>query len=165
MTTMRTVRWIASLMALAMLASWPVAPVLVAQTNEIRTVVAKASFEDAKFGLTNAIINRGLVIDYTGRLGEMLTRTGKDVGSTKVIYKHAEYVVFCSSKLSRDMMEADPANIAMCPYVIFYYETAAKPGEVVIGYRRPPARGNAKSKAALVAVDGLLSAIIKEAAK
>ncbi len=95
----------------------------------------------------------------------MLARTGKDVGSEKQIYRHAEYVTFCSAKLSRAMMEADPANIAMCPYVIFFYETAAKPGEVVVGYRRPVLRGNDKSKAALKEVDALLAGILKEAAK
>ena len=136
-----------------------------AQSDEIRTSVSKSSFEDAKFELTNAIVNRGLVIDYTGRLADMLARTGKDVGSDKPIYRHAEYVTFCSAKLSRAMMEADPANAAMCPYVMFFYETAAKPGEVVIGYRRPLLRGDAKSKAALTEVDNLLAGILKEAVK
>lgn len=136
-----------------------------AQSDEIRTAVSKSSFEDAKFELTNAIVNRGLVIDYTGRLADMLARTGKDVGSDKQIYRHAEYVTFCSAKLSRAMMEADPANAAMCPYVMFFYETAAKPGEVVIGYRRPILRGDAKSKAALTEVDNLLAGILKEAVK
>lgn len=137
----------------------------ISQSDDIKTAVSKSSFEDVKFELNNAIVNRGLVIDYTGRLADMLARTGKDVGSEKQIYRHAEYVTFCSAKLSRAMMEADPANIAMCPYVIFFYETAAKPGEVVVGYRRPVLRGNDKSKAALKEVDALLAGILKDAAK
>lgn len=136
-----------------------------ASAEEIRTATAKASFDDVKFELTNAIVNRGLVIDATGRLGDMLVRTGKDVGSEKPIYKHAEYVTFCSSKLSRRMMEADPANIAFCPYVIFIYEPVATPGEIVVGYRAPFMRGDTPSKAALVEIDALLGAIIKEAVK
>lgn len=133
--------------------------------QEMRTLTAKSSFDDVKFELTNAIVNRGLVIDATGRIGDMLARTGKDVGSEKPIYKSAEYVTFCSAKLSRNMMEADPANIAFCPYVVFIYEAIAKPGEIVVGYRPPTPRGDDRSKAALAEIDALLGGIIKDAVK
>lgn len=142
-----------------------VAGTATASAQDIRTATTKASFEDVKFELSNAIINRGLVIDATGRIGDMLARTGKDVGSETPIYKHAEYVTFCSAKLSRAMMEADPSNIAFCPYVIFLYEPAAKPGEVTVGYRPPIARGDARSKAALAEIDALLAAIIKDSVR
>ena len=94
----------------------------------------------------------------------MLERTGADVGSNKQIYVNAEFVLFCSAKLSRAMVEADPGNLGYCPYVVFLYEAAATPGEIVVGYRRPAA-GNEASKQALAAIDALLDGIVKEAVK
>ena len=61
----------------------------------------KAKYDDVKFELNNAIVGRGLTIDFNGQVSKMLDRTGADVGSTKAIYKQAEYVSFCSAKLSR----------------------------------------------------------------
>lgn len=129
------------------------------------TFSAKKSFEDAKFDLTNAITDKGLTIDTTGHIASMLERTGADVGSTKPIYKAAEYVTFCSAKLSRQMMEADAGNMGLCPYVMFLYETVAKPGEVTVGYRRLPDDGSDASKAAFKAINALLEGLAKEAAK
>ena len=136
-----------------------------ATAQDLKTYRKTAAFDDVKFDLTNAITNRGLVTDFNGNLGAMLDRTGKDVGSTKAIYKQAEYFTFCSAKLSRDMMEADAANIGFCPYVMFVYTLADKPGEVVVGYRRPPAVGSDASKKPLAAIDALLDGIAKEAVK
>ncbi|MGY9032036.1 MAG: DUF302 domain-containing protein, partial [Rhodobacterales bacterium] len=39
------------------------------------------SFDDATFGVENAIIDHGLVIDYTSHVSEMLSRTRADIGS------------------------------------------------------------------------------------
>lgn len=136
-----------------------------ASAQDLRTYIKAASFEDVKFDLTNAITNRGLVVDYTGNVGGMLERTGKDVGSTKAIYKNAEYFSFCSAKLSREMMEADAANVGFCPFVMFAYVTAVKPAEVVVGYRRLPKGETAASVKALAAVNDLLDGLAKEAVK
>jgi len=67
--------------------------------------------------------------------------------------------------LSRKMVEADPANIVFCPYVIVIYSLAGDPGTVYVGYRRPQQVGTPASRASLKAVDELLSGIVKEAAK
>ena len=136
-----------------------------AVAQELKTYRKAGSYDDVRFDLTNAITNRGLVSDHSGNLAAMLERTGKDVGSTKLIYKAAEYFTFCSARLSRDMMEADAANAGWCPYVMFVYETAAKPGEVVVGYRRPPGTGNPAAQKAFAAIDALLDGIAKEAVK
>jgi uncharacterized protein (DUF302 family) len=136
-----------------------------ADAQELVTFTKKASFDDARFDLTNAITNRGLVIDSNGKVGDMLARTGKDVGSTKAVYKAAEYFAFCSAKLSREMMEADAANLGYCPFIMFAYETAAKPGEVVVGYRKLPIVGNEGSSKAFGEINAMLDAIAKEAAK
>ena len=121
-------RWLLIAGSALLLAALVLATAAAAQAQQLKTYTKKAAFDDVKFDLTNAITNRGLVVDFNGNVGGMLARTGKDVGSTKAVYKHAEYFVFCSAKLSREMMEADPANAGFCPFVMFAYEAAAKPG-------------------------------------
>lgn len=123
------------------------------------------SYEDVKFDLTNAIIERGLVVDFTGNVAGMLERTGADVGSTKKLYRNAEYFLFCSAKLSREMMEADPANLGLCPFIVFIYEREDKPGEIVVGFHEPVSRGGSASMGAIKAVQTLLSDIVSEATK
>ncbi len=134
-----------------------------AAAQEVRTYTRKASYDDIRFELTNAIINRGLTIEQNGQIGKMLERTGADVGSDKPIYKSAEFFTFCSAKLSRQMMEADPMNIGFCPYVMFIYEGVGEPGVIVVGYRRPPDSGSPDTKAALAEIDALLDGIAREA--
>jgi len=134
-----------------------------AAAQEVRTYTRKASYDDIRFELTNAIINRGLTIEQNGQIGKMLERTGADVGSDKPIYKSAEFFTFCSAKLSRQMMEADPMNIGFCPYVMFMYEGVGEPGVIIVGYRRPPDSGSPDTKAALAEIDALLDGIAREA--
>ena len=136
-----------------------------ALAQEPKLYRVRASYEDVKFELNNAIITRGLALESTGKIGDMLERTGADVGSAKAIYKAAEFFTFCSARYSRRMMEADPANVAFCPMVVFIYETEATPGEVVVGYRPPALHGSEASKAALADVDKLLDGIAKDAVK
>ncbi|MCQ0091728.1 DUF302 domain-containing protein [Roseovarius sp. M141] len=95
----------------------------------------EGSFDDAAFAVENAIVGRGLVVDYVSHTGEMLNRTGADVGSTKELFVEADIFLFCSAQLSRQVMEADPMNIAHCPYGIF---VADQGGDVMIGYRTYP---------------------------
>ncbi len=138
---------------------------ITAATQELITRTKSAAFADVKFELDNAIIERGLAVDRTGDVGGMLDRTGADVGSTKKLYLHAEYVAFCSAKLSRAMMEADPGNVGFCPFVVYIYERADKPGEIVVGARPPPIQGDAASRAALGEVQALLKGIVEAAVK
>ncbi|MDC0012775.1 DUF302 domain-containing protein [Octadecabacter sp.] len=93
------------------------------------------SFEDATFPVESAIIGKGLVIDYVSHTGEMLNRTGADVGSDVELFAAADIFVFCSASLSRGVMEVDAMNIAYCPYGVF---VAERDGEVMIGYRNYP---------------------------
>ncbi len=135
-------------------------------SSELGLVTKKGSFEDARQDLQDAVINAGLKIDYQGAIGKMLERTAADIGATKPIYKNAEFFTFCSAALSRAMMEADPANVGFCPYVMFVYERADKPGEVVVGYRKPPSSSaNPAAQKAFAAIENLLQKILKEAAK
>ena len=123
-----------------------------------------AQFHDVRDELRLAIESKGLVIDYHGLVNRMLERTGKDVGSARKLYAGAEAFVFCSAALSRKTMEADPANMAMCPYSIVVYETLSEPGTVRVAYRRPwRGDGSPASQAALKEVEALLDAIAREA--
>jgi uncharacterized protein (DUF302 family) len=136
-----------------------------AAAQGIKTYMKKGNYDDVKLELSDAITKRGLVVDYNGNVGGMLDRTGKDVGSTKQVYKKAEYLVFCSAKLSRDMMEANAANMGYCPFVVYIYEAAAKPGEIVVGFRRMPSAATGASAKAFKAIDTMLDEITKEAVK
>ena len=127
--------------------------------DDVATVTSEASFGDVTAGVENAIVNRGYTIDYHGFIGDMLERTAGDVGATKRIYANAEFLTFCSAVLSRKVMEADPADMAYCPYVVFVYELADKPGTVTIGYRKLPAGGPRDE------VNKLLGEVIAEAAE
>jgi hypothetical protein len=123
-----------------------------------------ARFDDVRDELKLAIEGKGLVIDYESFVNRMLERTGKDVGSPRKLYGDAQAFVFCSAALSRKTMEADAANVAICPYSIVVYETLREPGTVHVAYRRPwRPDGPAASKAALKEVETLLDRIAREA--
>lgn len=135
-----------------------------ADPNPVVTYSKKAKFEDVRDDLKSAIESKGLVIDYHSYVNRMLERTGKDVGSAKKLYVDAQAFVFCSAALSRKTMEADPANMAQCPYSISAYTTAAESEKVFVSYRRPwRPDGSAASKAALKEVEALLDGIAREA--
>ncbi len=121
------------------------------------------SFENVRDDVVMAITDRGMVVNNVAHVGEMLERTGKDLGDSKQVYRKAEALEFCSAVVSRKMMEADPDNIVFCPYVIAVYEVPGKPGEVRIAYRRPVITGSPASQKALKAVDELLSGIVRDA--
>ncbi len=133
-----------------------------ASDDDVKVLKTKAPFADVKQDVSDAIVNRGYVIDYTAKIGGMLARTGKDVGSSKKIYNNAETVQFCSAVLSRKMMEADPADIAFCPFVVFYYERADQLGTVYVGFRELDDDGSDASEAAKKMINKLLEDIIKE---
>lgn len=132
--------------------------------SDVRSYAVKDNFESVKQDVIDAIIKRGLVVDYTAHIGAMLARTAKDVGASKTIYTDAQAVQFCSATLSRRTMEADPANIAFCPYVIFVYALPGSPGTTYVGYRPLPRVGSKQSGAAIDAVNALLDGIIRAAA-
>ena len=106
-----------------------------AQAQDVITYDFEGSFEDATFALESAIVDRGLVIDYVSHVGDMLNRTGEDVGSEEVIFENADIFLFCSAAVSRRVMEEDPMNIVHCPYSIF---VAERDGEVMMGHRAYP---------------------------
>lgn len=125
-----------------------------AQDGHARVYDVDASFEDAAFAVESAIVNRGLVIDLVSHVGAMLERTRADVGG-EPLFANADVFLFCSAVLSRRMMEADPMNIAFCPYGVFV--TESPDGAVQVGYRHLP-------DGPMQEVETLLDAIAREAA-
>lgn len=125
--------------------------------------IKAGNFSDVRDDVEMAITDRGLVVNNVSHVGEMLERTGKDLGDGKQVFIKAEALEFCSAVVSRKMMEADPDNIVFCPYVISVYVVPGKPHEVRIAYRKPQITGSPASQKALKAVDELLSGIVKDA--
>jgi uncharacterized protein (DUF302 family) len=124
----------------------------------------KAKFEDVRDDLKSAIEGKGLVVDYQSYVNRMLERTGKDVGSARKLYADAQAFVFCSAALSRKTMEADLANVSMCPYTMVVYATAQEPDRVYVTYKRPwRPDGSAASKASLKEVEALVDGLAREA--
>lgn len=106
-----------------------------ALAQEVITYPFEGSFDDATFAVESEIVGRGLVIDYVSHVGAMLERTRADVGSDVVLFDAANSYLFCSATVSRKVMEADPMNLAHCPYAVF---VADRDGEVMVGYRTFP---------------------------
>lgn len=128
----------------------------------------KGSFEDVLLDLKDAIVNRGLVIDYTGHIDKMLERTSQAAGSvtaagSKSPYLNAKYMHFCSAKLTHEAVSANVFNMAICPYVVFIFETKSEPGKIIVGYRSPIPGPSKRSKEALAKIEKLLNDIAKEA--
>jgi hypothetical protein len=123
--------------------------------DEFVLVPSGMSFDDATFAVESTIVGRGLQIEYTSHVGDMLERTRGDVGSDVVLFQHANIYLFCSATLSRQAMEANWQNVAFCPYGVHVIQ---RPGEeeVYIGYVH-------RDDAGMEPVNDFLADIIDEA--
>lgn len=133
-----------------------------------KSAIKEGDFADVLEDVKDAIINRGLVIDYVGHVDAMLDRTSETVGSVtekgvKSPFLGAKYVQFCSAKITHDAVSANPYNIAVCPYVVFVFEERSAPGQIVVGYRRPILGPSRLTRRALSKIEALLSEIMAEA--
>lgn len=108
-----------------------------AMADEVISYTTDDSFEDVVFGLENAIVNAGLVVDSVSHTGDMLERTKADVGSEVTLFQKADIYSFCSAAVSRRVMEADPMNVVYCPYDIFIIQMP-EDDKVTIGFRSYP---------------------------
>ena len=123
---------------------------------------AHGTYQEVRDQVQYAIEGKGLKINTTHKIADMLDRTGKDLGKTTRVYENAEQFDFCSADVSRRMMEADPHAIAMCPYLISVYKLP-KDKHVYIAYRKPAVTKNPALKKALADVEKMMKEIIKEA--
>ena len=131
-------------------------------TDYRKTFISKGSFDEVRDNLELAITGRGIVVNNVSHIGNMLARTGKDVGASVQVFEQAEALEFCSAILSRKMMEADPHNIVFCPYIISVYTLPGDKGRVYLSYRRPTLVGSAASRLSLQNVEQLLDEIVDE---
>ena len=97
-----------------------------------------STFEDVLDGLKAAILERGMYINNVMDMGEMLARTGKDLGMEDRIYGQARTVEFCSAVLSREMTLEDPARIVNCPFIVSVYTLPDKTGITFVAHREVP---------------------------
>ncbi len=146
----------------------PLGSVSAMEKRGYNSAIKEGDFADVLQDVKDAIINRGLVIDYVGHVDTMLERTSETVGSVtekgvKSPFLAAKYVQFCSAKLTHDAVSANPYNIAVCPYVVFVFEDRAAPGQIVVGYRRPIPGPSRLTRKALNKIEVLLSEIMTEA--
>ncbi len=124
--------------------------------------VVEDDFSFIRDMVIQGIADRGLKVNNVSHIGDMLERTGKDLGAGGKIYEHAEAIEFCSATVSRRMMEADPHNIVFCPYIVYIYQLPGE-GRTWIAYRIPRGPASAASRSALRAVEELLQGIIGDA--
>lgn len=125
---------------------------------------ASDDFANVWLAVQDAVRERGFVIDYEGNVGAMLERTAEvSSGGAKVPYKQARYLQFCSSKLTHEAVAVDVKNMAMCPLVVFTYETGSAPGTVIVGYRTVSGAAGAASEKVMTSVNTLLKDIVDAA--
>lgn len=121
-------------------------------------------FEEIRDRVVFAIQSQGLVVDHTAKVGDMLTRTGKDLGETTEIFGDAEVLEFCSALVSRRMVEADPQLLAFCPYGIAVYTLPGEPQTTYVAYRRLVTNWSTDAqRQVLQRVESLLATIVEEA--
>lgn len=128
----------------------------------MKVYTIEGSYEEVRDDLELAITGRGIRINLISHIGDMLVRTGKDIGRTKPVFAHAEAFEFCSSTVSRSTMEADPRNIVFCPYVIAVYSLPNEKNKTYVAYRRPAFSDGTKSTKALQQIESMYESIISE---
>lgn len=136
----------------------------VAAEKPIVTFAVEGDYADVRADLEDAIVNRGLVVAYVAKIADMLKRTAGVVEGAKPVYTFGESLQFCSATLSRRTMEANPDNIAFCPYQVFVYQKAGDKTTVTVGYRRVPECCDDASRAAIADINKLLDGIVRETA-
>jgi hypothetical protein len=123
--------------ALALLVSATLVPASVAG-DAYAVYESESDFETVLEGATMAIEERGMYINNVMHMGEMLERTGKDLGMGGKIYEHAESIEFCSAVLSRKMTTEDPSRIVNCPFILSIYVLPGDTDKTYVAHRTVP---------------------------
>jgi len=135
---------------------------LPAQAEDYAVYQSDSSFEDVMDGLKLAIQERGMYINNIMHLGEMLERTGNDLGMDEQIYTHADSIEFCSAVLSRKMTAEDPTRIVNCPFIVAVYTLPNQPDSTYVVHRVIPA-SETESSAVMREVADMLKAVAEGA--
>jgi uncharacterized protein (DUF302 family) len=121
-----------------LLAALAVLPVTAFAGGAYVVYESESDFDTVMDGAKAAIQERGMYINNIMHMGEMLERTGKDLGMDEKIYEHAESIEFCSAVISRKMTKEDPARIVNCPFILSVYTLPGQKGKTFIAYRAIP---------------------------
>ena len=124
---------------------------------------SESAFDDVLQGLKLAIEERGMYINNVMHMGEMLERTGKDLGMDQKLYERAESVEFCSAVLSREMTGEDPARIVNCPFIISVYTLPDKAGTTYVVHREIP-QDQIEGSAVMAKIAAMLKDVAQSAA-
>jgi uncharacterized protein (DUF302 family) len=124
---------------------------------------SESNFEDVVDALKLAIQERGMYINNVMQMGEMLERTGKDLGMDEVIYTDAEAIEFCSAVLSRKMTSENPSRIVNCPFIIAVYRLPDQPETTYLAHRTFPTE-EIEESAVMREVAEMLKAVAEGAA-
>lgn len=108
---------------------------------------SESEHADVMEGLKMAIQERGMYINNVMNMGEMLERTGKDLGMETPLYREAESVEFCSAVISREMSTENPAHVVNCPFIIAVYTLPDDSDTTYVVHREIPADQIASSPA------------------
>ena len=139
-----------------------VGPCTQAVADHYAVYVSESGFEDAMEGLKMAIQERGMYINNVMNMGEMLERTGKDLGMETPLYDQAESIEFCSAVLSREMSSENPVQVVNCPFIIALYTLPGEPDRTYLVHRRIAAEEIASSPA-MAKVAAMLSGVAEAA--
>jgi len=132
--------------------------------QQVAHFTAAGGYDEIRQLLIIAVENQGLVVDHRSNVGDMLARTGKDLGDSRQLYQQAEVLQFCSANYSRQMMDAAPELLAYCPFGIGIYTLPGESATVHLVYRRMRTEGLEPAAAqALQRIDALLEQIVREA--
>lgn len=134
---------------------------LTAHATQFNVVQSDDSYADVMENVKDAIIGRGLNISNVLQAGEMLNRTGHDLGYDKNVFKHAETIEFCSASLSHQLVTINPNNMVLCPFTISVYQLSGDSETVHLTYRTPDA--GKESAEVISKVEQLIKSIVQEA--
>ena len=107
------------------------------QSDLVSLTLPTADYARVRQALREAVEEQGLIFTPPNAFGEMLKRTGKDLGQGESPYGQAEIFQFCSVVLSWQLVKEDPAQIGRCPLSIALYTLRQAPGAVHLVYRSP----------------------------
>jgi uncharacterized protein (DUF302 family) len=152
-----------TLKALLLGAIGSIAAASAAQAEDYAVYESESGFEDVMDALKLAIQERGMSINNVMHIGEMLERTGKDLGMDEQIYTRADSVEFCSAVLSRKMTAENPTRIVNCPFIVAVYTLPNQPDTTYLVHRLIPA-SETESSAVMREVADMLEAVAEGAA-
>jgi len=148
---------------LLVLAALAALPATVSAGGAYAVYESDSGFETVMEGAKTAILERGMYVNNIMHMGEMLERTGKDLGMDEKIYERAESIEFCSAVLSRKMTAEDPSRIVNCPFILSIYTLPGQPDKTFVAHRVIPAE-EVESSEVMAEVADMLKGVTEGAA-